>query len=332
MTDNNKLNKKKKMMKTIKHTMLLMAAAALTSAVLTGCSGDEELPAGTPDMTDTPIHITASVNGHATTRAGYEAGDEPMRINMDILQKDENYNWIRVDLLKTGGVWTPVNMPEGGQLLWCSSAPGATVRAYGFSDGNTTGETAFNSSELSNYGFQTTQITDQSTPEGVRSFEFLYCYKENVNPDADGSLNLDFNHVFSKLVINYTYGTELDGSSRQLTSCTVGEVISTKVITPNNGQLEISDGINATPTYTTVTACVDEEAQTVECILLPQTFTTRPTAMFTVTIDGEERKFACEVPTDALEQNTLYTMNVKIGRDKAESTEMRTIKRQMSDD
>lgn len=304
--------------------MLLMMAAALTGTVLTGCSGDEELPAGTPDMTDTPIRITASVNGHATTRAGYEAGDEPMRIKMDILQKDGSYNWISLDLLKTDGVWTPVNMPEGGQLLWCSRAPCAIVRAFGFSDENTTGETAFNGSELSNYGFQAPQITDQSTPDGVRSFEFLYCYKENVNPDVDGNLNLDFNHVFSKLVIKYTYGTELDGSSRQLTSCTVGEVISTKVITPNNGQLEISDGINATPTYTTVTACVDEEAQTVECILLPQTFTTRPTAMFTVSIDGEERRFVCEVPTDMLEQNTLYTMNVKIGSDNAEAGDIST--------
>lgn len=308
-------------------TRLILMTAALTGAVLAGCSGDEEPVANVPDTAGVPIRITAHVNGRAVTRTGYEEGEEPDAIVLKIRQANESYSWTDVLLEKVADKWMPTNLPDGKQLLWCGTVSNATVRAFVYGSGER--PTAKNNSDTLDEPQYIFQAVDQNTPEGVTSAELLHCYKENVNPEEDGILNLDFDHVLSKLVINYTYGTELDGSYRQLTSCTIGEVANVKWCDFDGAQLTFTD---ATARPVTVNACVNEEAQTVECILLPQIFTTRPTATFTVNIGGEERIFACEVQTDELESNACYTMDVKIGRDKVEATNMKTIKKQRNDD
>lgn len=292
---------------------LVLMAAATATAMLAGCADDGELTPNVPDLTDTPIHVKAGVNNLVDTRAGYVKGDEPATILLRIRQANESYSWTHVTLAKTDGEWAPTNLPDGQQLLWCSTTPNATVRAFGYGpEYSIVTEAANNSNSFDNTVYCFQQV-DQSTPEGVTSSEFLYCYRENVSPEEDGSLSLDFDHALSKLVISYTYGTELDGSDRQLTACTIGEVINRCMCAFYGAQVTFADWMSS---GVTVTACVDEAAQTVECILLPQTVATYPTATFTVSIDGVERVFTCQVKADELVSNTLYTMNVTIGRDK----------------
>lgn len=287
--------------------------AALATAVLAGCSNDDEVAPTMPDMTDTPISVNASVNNLVVSRAGYETNDDLTEFVFNITQSNSNYNWSGVVMKKTGDAWSANNLSAGGNLLWSSSTPNATVTAYTTDTENNT-ITATNA-DFTGQAIDVNLPTDQSTANAVKKADYLYCFKEGVTPEAGGILNLDFSHVMSKLEITYSYGTELEGTTTSLTSCTIGELAY-----KGNFKVETGGKLTVTPSTdadnsASMTANLGTAGKA-EVILLPQTVTTTPTATFKVTIDGTERTFTCSVNVNALQSNTRYTMNVTIGRDK----------------
>ena len=288
--------------------------AALAAAVLAGCSNDDEVAPTMPDMADTPISVNASVNNLVVSRAGYETNDDLAEFVFNITQSNSKYNWSGVVMKKASGAWSASNLSAGDNLLWSSSTPNATVTAY-------TTDTESNTITATNADFTGQAIdvnlpTDQSTIDNVKKADRLYCFKEGVTPGANGVIDLDFSHAMSKLEITYSYGTELEGTTHSLTSCTIGELA-------YKGNFKVETGGKLTVTTETgnsanMTACIDADNNKAEVILLPQAITTTPTATFKVTIDGTERIFTCSVNVAELKSNTRYTMNVTIGRDKVE--------------
>lgn len=288
--------------------------AALAAAVLAGCSNDDEVAPTMPDMTDTPISVNASVNNLVVSRAGYDSNDDLTEFVFNITQSNSKYNWSGVVMKKENDVWSATNLPtDTPDLLWSSSTPNATVMAYTTDTGNNT-ITATNA-DFTEQEIDVNLPTDQSTADAVKKADRLYCFKKNVAPETGGILNLDFSHAMSKLEINYSYGTELEGTTPSLTSCTIGELAYM-----GNFKVETEENLTVTPsTETDNSASMTANLGTAgkaEVILLPQAVTTTPTATFKVNIDGTERTFTCGVNVSELKSNTRYTMNVTIGRDK----------------
>lgn len=269
----------------MRQTIMLMAACA---ALLAGCTNEVGESLGI----DTPIQVTASVEGIMTTRA------ENTEYNLDnfglyIKDKDGSYD------TKYAGKNIEVSKPEG-ESVWTLAnevlyqGSGQTYFAYApHADAEDIDENMILSFSVQ---------ADQSTGTNMQASDLLYAAPAEV---TDATIPVTFSHKLSKLTVTLT----AEGFGTDEVSFTGVTLRGTLPITT----LNLTDGTvdTATGTATDITMCPTGTNNTYECILVPQT------VKYSVVIDAKVNnspKSYVYTPANAYEfkSNNSYTLTLTV--------------------
>ena len=269
----------------MRQTIMLMAACA---ALLASCT-NEEMNEGLG--IDTPIQVTASVEGIMTTRAD-NTKDNLDNFGLYIKDKDDSYtsNYggenIEVSKLEGESVWTLAN-----EVLYQGS--GQTYFAYA----------PYQSIEAGAPSVDFTVEANQSADEGkgMQRSDLLYA-AGNVD---DPTLAITFSHKLSKLTVTLTpegFGTD----EVSFTGVTLRGTLPTTTLNLTDGTVD-----TATGTATDITMCPTGTNNTYECILVPQT------VKYSVVIDAKVNnspKSYVYTPANAYEfkSNNSYTLTLTV--------------------
>lgn len=272
--------------------------AALTAAVLAGCSDDEAVP-NTPDLTDTPILVNTGVN-NLVTRAGYDKGELAegsfgLYLTTEGTAANETrYNCENKKVSHNGTQWAYDDTP----LYWKSNEASVTYYAY-----MPYGETAPT----------TLTVSKMQSGDTFKAEDFLYAESATTTATEKG-IGITFNHKLSKLDITLARGTELEGDvafeSVVLEGCCATSAdfdISTGTVTP-----AATDGTES------VTTLPGGTTDAYECLLVPQTMS-QLAVTITATVGGETKYYKY---TSSGEQQFRsgyrYTLPLTVGRDRVE--------------
>ena len=269
----------------MRQTIMLMAACA---ALLAGCTNEVGESLGI----DTPIQVTASVEGIMTTRAE-NTKDNLDNFGLYIKDKDDSYtsNYggenIEVSKLEGESVWTLANevLYQGSGQTYFAYAPHADAEDI-------------DENMILSFSVQ----ADQSTGTNMQASDLLYDQGGTV---GSANLSVTFSHKLSKLTVtlqkeeNLTedvtfnavtlQGTKL-GTTLNLTDGTLGE---------------------ASGTAADITMCPATTANTYECILVPQEATY--SVLINATVGGEQKTYVY-TPSAAytFEPDQSYTLALKV--------------------
>ena len=270
----------------MRQTIMLMAACA---ALLASCTNEVGEGLGI----DTPIQVTASVEGIMTTRAENTAKSLD-NFGLYIKDKDDSYtsNYggenIKASKPEDASVWTLAN-----EVLYQGS--GQTYFAYApYKEGHT-GETL------------TFTVDANQATNDLQGSDLLYA-AGNVD---DPTLAITFSHKLSKLTVTLTP----DGFAEDEVSFTGVTLRGTLPITTL--ALEDGDGVKAGDlgqaegTATDITMCPATTANTYECILVPQEATY--SVLINATVGGEQKTYVY-TPSAAykFESDRSYTLALKV--------------------
>ena len=266
----------------MRQTIGLMAACA---ALLASCT-NEEMNEGLG--IDTPIQVTANVEGIMTTRAENTEGNLD-NFGLFIKDKDGGYDTnyggenIEVSKPEDASVWTLAN-----EVLYQGS--GQTYFAYApYKEGHT-GET-----------LTFTIDADQATND-LQGSDLLYAAPAEV---TDATIPVTFSHKLSKLTVTLTpegFGTD----EVSFTGVTLRGTLPTTTLNLTDGAVN-----TATGTAADITMCPATTANTYECILVPQEATYSVLINATV---GSEQKTYVYTPSAAytFESDRSYTLALKV--------------------
>lgn len=289
-----------------RYNYMVLAAVAV---LLAGCSKDNE-PVAT-DYTDTPIIVNTGVN-ELETRAGHDNDNLPEEFVLYLDQSGTGYDYNSVVVKRENGVWNPAK-----KMLWQSSNPQATVVAF-----TSNSELNYSIDNWEKYIGRTNW--DQTSAAKLTEWDLLHYEKMNVSPSGtNGDLYIQFEHVMSKLVINYSFGTEL-GANPVVNTCTIGNLPNT-----GSGNLYTAQYSSYRDHDGKISAFVDATNNRVECILFPYNNNTSKKLTlkitFNVTADGAAtaKDYSCQIdsPLSGFTSGYRYTTNIRIGQDKVEPGE-----------
>ena len=263
----------------MRQTIGLMAACA---ALLASCT-NEEMNEGLG--IDTPIQVTASVEGALTTRTD-NSTESLSTFGLSI--KDGtgytgNYAGENILAEKDNGTWT-----LSKTVLYQGS--GQTYFAYApYKEGHT-GET-----------LTFTIDADQATND-LQGSDLLYAAPAEV---TDATIPVTFSHKLSKLTVTLTpegFGTD----EVSFTGVTLRGTLPTTTLNLTDGTVD-----TATGTATDITMCPTGTNNTYECILVPQT------VKYSVVIDAKvnnSQKSYVYTPANAYEfkSNNSYTLTLTV--------------------
>ncbi len=269
----------------MRQTIMLMAACA---ALLAGCT-NEEMNEGLG--IDTPIQVTASVEGIMTTRA------ENTEYNLDnfglyIKDKDDSYtsNYggenIKASKPEDASAWTLADevLYQGSGQTYFAYAPYQSIEA---------GATSVD------FTVEANQSADEG--KGMQRSDLLYATGSVDEP----TLAITLSHKLSKLTVTLTP----EGFGPDEVSFTGVTLQGTKLGTT----LNLTDGTlgEASGTAADITMCPTGTTGTYECILVPQE------ATYSVLINAEvggEQKTYVYTPSAAykFESDRSYTLALKV--------------------
>lgn len=275
-------------MKTNKY--LTMAAAALMMAA---CSS-EDVPQ-VDSATNTPIQIHAMV-AELESRAGYGGTVLPDNFYLSVANTNNpTYSYSNVEVTKSGSEWVPEET-----MLWQNSESTVYVTAATFSlDG------------AQNLAVQ----TDQSTDANVIASDHLYMAETSqtyaaTTEKAAGVINVDFNHLMSKVNLTITLANEFDYATNPISDVTFQGTVARRNY--NAGNWTNINGVTATD----ITACgvgYTQPTATYEVILVPQTISSGFAVQFQ--IDGRLFKWTSDDAV-TLDSGKQYTLALTAGDDK----------------
>ena len=260
----------------MRQTIMLMAAS---------CT-NEEMNEGLG--INTPIQVTASVEGIMTTRAENTAKSLD-NFGLYIKDKDDSYtsNYggenIKASKPEDASVWTLAN-----EVLYQGS--GQTYFAYApYKEGHT-GET-----------LTFTVDADQATND-LQGSDLLYAAPAEV---TDATIPVTFSHKLSKLTVTLTpegFGTD----EVSFTGVTLRGTLPTTTLNLTDGAVN-----TATGTAADITMCPATTANTYECILVPQEATY--SVLINATVGGEQKTYVY-TPSAAykFESDRSYTLALKV--------------------
>ena len=268
---------------------MLMAACA---ALLAGCTNEVGEGLGI----DTPIQVTANVEGIMTTRAD-NTTDNLDNFGLYIKDKDDSYtsNYggenIKASKPEDASVWTLAN-----EVLYQGS--GQTYFAYApYKEGHT-GET-----------LTFTIDADQATND-LQGSDLLYAAPAEV---TDATIPVTFSHKLSKLTVTLTpEGFGEDGVSFSGVTLRGTKPITTLALVDDENGVKAGDLGGASGDATNIKMCpTGTDGGTYECILVPQE------ATYSVLIDatvGGEAKTYVYTPSAAykFEPDRSYTLALKV--------------------
>ena len=167
----------------------MLALAALAMLGLAACSNEEDVQF--PDMQDTPITYTAAIN-ELSSRASttLTEGSFGLYLTTEGTQ-DSKYTAQNMEVNYENGAWNPTS-----QLLWKD-----------------------NKSSVSYYAYMPYQrVTDptnllvsvEKVQANTAANDFCYASVQTATAvDNNGSINVAFDHMFAKLSVVLTYGSDI---------------------------------------------------------------------------------------------------------------------------
>lgn len=309
-------------------TKNLLIVAALAATVLSGCSKSDEQPVNSNFPADGVIRVSTSV-GDMQTRAGITA-DNIYSFFLNIENTtNSDYSYYASMLGDNTYGWNSY-VPDGGttpmQMLWRNSTDKVKVTALSqsgiaFSYDDFTKGTAEVGIELDQKGF----LIDNS--------DVLFMATKEVDPandlTTDGKLLITFKHLFSKLNLTITLGTELNitpgTDTNPISDLKVNGTYVQATFAPLTGAdaltLDEKYGIKPvlpfvgayTPGSAAGAATQTKAVALYECILVPQTVEAQK---FTIsfTINGKSYEWAS--PSEVtLERGKQYALALTVGKD-----------------
>ena len=257
-----------------------------------------------PPLDEQPITITADVIQH--TRAGYQSGVlMPEEFVMDISQNgDAKFNYSLVKMTKDEGANT---YSADRNLLWADDTHTATVKAMTIPMGLTTVDDT-NVMEV-NVNLQ------QNVESNVATSDLLGATStSNGGITITGSnINIEFQHLLSKLDISYSFAFEIEGESIVVNSITLQNVCT------KGGYSYATMALDATNmSYGNIAmfhSSTEDRKGTAEAIFYPYKPTEDPILVINATINNDNCNFSCPVKlndANGFISGKRYTMNVSI--------------------
>ena len=285
----------------------IFICTALAAMALSACSNNDNDPT-VDTLKDTPIIINAGVN-NMTTRAGYADDNLPTEIGLYITNpSNAAYTYKNYKMTYSGNAWgTAV-----GSMVWQDAEQNVNVVAY----------TQYNGTKNDELSAQTelpvSVQSDQSATGGtaVAKSDFLYYKAEKIQP-ASGGISLPMGHQFSKLLVSFTSGSDLNGKSIVFNSVTVSGTLIAHKFNLSTGEL-VSGGLsgNATDISMYLQDGTTGVLKTAEAILIPQTIAV--TVKIAATVNGVDKDYSYTADSREFAVNTQYTLDLTVGRDKIE--------------
>ncbi len=268
---------------------------AATALMMVACS-NEDVPL-VDYATNTPIRIHAMV-AELESRAGYGETVLPNDFFLRVMNSSSlDYSYQNVEVTKSGSGWAPVGTP----MLWQNSESTVSVTAATFSLG----------------GAQDLAVqTDQSTDANVIASDHLYMAESSqtyaaANGKAAGVINVDFNHIMSKVNLTITLANEFDATENPISDVTFQGTVASRNY--NAGNWTDINGV----TTTDIKACAvgyTKPTATYEVILVPQTVTAGNFAV-QFKIGGRQFKWT-SANAVTLESGKQYTLELTAGDEK----------------
>ena len=277
--------------------------ALLAVLLLSACDNSDGI---IPPFDEKPITVTADVVQHS--RAGYESDVLlPEKFVMDITQTgDAKFNYSLVEMTKKGT--NTYSATDGRKLLWADNTHDATVKAMTIPMGLTTVD-GKNAMEVK-------VSLEQIVEANVAASDLLGATSQsNGGITINGAnINIEFQHLLSKLDVTYSFDSEVEGESVNVNSITLQDICTTGKYSYANMALAstgLSNG-NIVMFHSATT----KRTGKAEAIFYPYKPTTNPTLVINATIDDENCNFSCPVvPKDASNafvSGKRYKMNVTI--------------------
>lgn len=279
-----------------------------------------------PSDRDIPIQLSVSLEG--STKATHEEAGTIKDLDLIVRDKiDNNYSFPSTRFYRDGGSWK-----SDTKHLWRSHlttvdilclSPSVASRSVSITDDN--------SSALFSWEVESIQTT------GSYASDLLTSIQTNSNPNitiGSGVLGICLHHAMSLLRINVELATEFNASGVPQT-CPLGGIAiiglklkgdyySVRNGTGWNGlELRPVDGSEGSITsyeksYTPSQSDAEKCSAVYECIVLPQT-----PALFNVKVGtgSKDISFTPTLPSGfKFEAGKIYTLNLKVGKDKIESS------------
>ena len=273
----------------------------LIALMLSACNNTNGI---IPPLDEQSITITADVIQH--TRAGYQSGVlMPEKFVMDISQNgDAKFNYSLVEMTKDEGANT---YSADRNLLWADDTHTATVKAMTIPMGLTTVDDT-NVMEV-NVSLQ------QNVESNVVTSDLLGATStSNGGITITGSnINIEFQHLLSKLDISYSFDSEIEGESIDVNSITLQNICTTGGYSYANMALDATN-----MSYDNIAmfhSATEDRKGTAEAIFYPYKPTEDPILVINATINNVNCNFSCPVKlnnANGFIGGKRYTMNVSI--------------------
>ena len=273
----------------------------LIALMLSACNNTNGI---IPPLDEQPITITADVIQH--TRAGYQSGVlMPEEFVMDISQNgDAKFNYSLVKMTKDEGANT---YSADRDLLWANDTHTAMVKAMTIPMGLPTVD-ATDVMEV-NVSLQ------QNVESNVATSDLLGATStSNGGITIIGSnINIEFQHLLSKLDISYSFASEIEGKSIVVKSITLQNICT------KGGYSYANMALDATNmSYGNIAmfhSSTEDRKGTAEAIFYPYKPTEDPILVINATINNVNCNFSCPVKlndANGFIGGKRYTMNVSI--------------------
>lgn len=269
-------------------------ALAAVATMFAACTNNDE-----PALRqNTPITVTASVDGLDSRAAGYSDSNLPGEFYLSIDQEGTNYDYTDVKMTKDG---TTNNYTPEIPLVWASdNREGITIHAYTISGTGVevevlqNGEGNCTASDLLG-AYVTTGSESTATPD--------------ITITDAGGINIQFNHLLCKLDVTFTWGSEYADVTKSITSVYLKNFAQT-------GTLNVADATISSPQTAEITALLST-GTSAEAIFVPFTPTADATPQLDIltTVDGAVKVFSVNVtaPEGGFVSGNAYTLGVQMG-------------------
>ena len=275
--------------------------ALLAVLLLSACDNSDGI---VPPFEEKPITVTADVIQHA--RAGYQTDVlMPEKFVMDITQNGEDkFNYSLVEMTKKGT--NTYSATDSRELLWADETHTATVKAMTIPFGLTTVD--------GTNAMPVNVSLEQNDEDNVAASDLLGATSSSGDIKIESAnINIEFQHLLSKLDVSYNFADEVEGESVVINSITLQNICTTgKFSYANMTLVAESLGYDDVAMFQSGTG----REGSAEAIFYPYKPTANPTLVINATIDGENCNFSCPVvPKDATNGfigGKRYTMTVTI--------------------
>lgn len=257
-----------------------------------------------PPLDEQPITITADVIQY--TRAGYQSGGlMPEEFVMDISQNgDAKFNYSLVKMTKDEGANT---YSADRVLLWADDTHKAEVKAMTIPMGLTTVD-----------GTNVMEVNvslEQDVESNVVASDLLGATSTSNGGITikDSNINIEFQHLLSKLDISYSFDSEIEGESIVVNSITLQDICTKGGYSYANMALDATNmDYGNIAMYHSST---EDRKGTAEAIFYPYKPTVDPILVINAKIDNVDCNFSCPVKLNndnGFISGKRYTMNVSI--------------------